>query len=388
MTSSDRPRPARGLLPTTMAISPSTNRPTPSPVQPARRGRRWLLRGGLLAVALGLSAAAWLAWRRLEVRRAAQEAIHLAQQGVFSDAEPKLRAALERDPGNAELLRALALGLLATEQLDEADAVLTRWCQARPERAEPYRLRMDLRHQRAQQAGPRAAQQLRELALDDGRRAIELDPDDDSVARKVVWLGLAGGRFDEADRACRRCLERQPDDPWLLYLQARVCHARGASAEAQGVLDRLLPRLPQFTPGLLLRAVLHYEAGEAEQAIPLLRKVIAEGGASHREARYHLGLALARAGHAEEARRVMAEVQRDQFEKETARPGEKDSLAVQVRRAELLLNGGRAEEALASLQAVLEEDPGCEAAHRLLASYHHQRGESAKAAEHRRRAGR
>ena len=84
---------------------------------------------------------------------------------------------------------------------------------------------------------------------------------------------------------------------------------------------------------------------------------------------------------------MMAEVQRDNFEKDTARPGEADSLAVRVRRAELLFSSGRAAEALASLQAVLAEAPGYAAAHRLLASYYDQQGEKALAAEHRRRAG-
>ena len=322
------------------------------------------------------------------MRRAGQEAVRLAQQGRFIDAEPKLRVALEHDPNNIELLRALALGLLDTEKLDEADRVLTHWCAVRPEDAEPYRLRMDLRHNSAQRAKPGAERQrLQELALADGQRVLELASNDDSTAQKVVWLCLGIGRFDEADQVCRRYRERQPDDPWLDYLQARVCHARGANAEALGLLDRLLASAPQFAPGLLLCAILHYEAGNADQAIPLLRRVIAEGGASHKEARYHLSLALARAGHTEEARRVMAEVQRDNFERDTARPGETESLAVRVRRAELLFSSGRADEALASLQAVLAEDPGYAAAHRLLASYYDEHGQSAKAAEHRRRAG-
>lgn len=372
-----------------MATSRSTKLPPANPIQSARGIRRWFLRGGLIALVAALSTAAWFEWRRLEVRRAGQEAIRLAQQGRFSEAEPKLRVALEHDPDNVELLGVLARGLLGTENLAEADLVLTRWCQASPEQAEPYRLRMDLRHQNAQRAKLWAEQQrLKELALADGQHVIELDPEDDSTARKVVWLCLAGGRFDDADRVCRRYLQRQPDDPELLYLQARVCHVRGASAEAKDLLGKLLSRNSRFTPGLLLLAILHYEADEAEQAIPLLRRVIAEGGGSHKEARYHLGLALARAGHAEEAQRVLAEVERENLEKDTANPGKTESLAVRVRRAELLLRSGRVDEALASLQAVLGEDPEYAAAHRLLASYYGQKGESAKADEHRRRAGR
>ena len=372
-----------------MATSRSKKLPTPRPVQSTRGIRRWFLRGGLFVVVLALGTVAWLEWERSEARRAGQEAVRLAQQGRFRDAEPMLRLALEYDPDNIELLKPLAVGLLGTENPAEADLVLTHWCQVRPEQAEPYRLRMDLRHQSAQRVKPLAEQQrLKELALEDGRRVIELDPDDDSTARKVVWLCLASGRFEDADRVCRRYLQRQPDDPELLYLQARVCHARDANAEAQGLLNKLLSRRPQFTPGLLLLAILHYEADEAERAIPLLRRVIAEGGGSHKEARYHLGLALARAGHTEEAQRVLAEVQQDNLEKDTANPGETESLAVRVRRAELLFSSGRAEEALASLQVVLREDPGYAAAHRLLASYYGQKGESAKAAEHRRLAGR
>jgi tetratricopeptide (TPR) repeat protein len=363
--------------------------PTPSTERSSRSVRRWFLRSGLLVVILAVVTVAWLRWERLEVQRAGQEAVHLAKQGRFRDAEPKLRAALKKDPDNIELLRTLALGLLGTENFAEIDQILTHWCQVRPDQAEPYRLRMDLRHQSAQQVKSLAEQQrLKELALADGRRVIELDPEDDSTARKVVWLCLGSGRFEDADRICRRYLQRQPDDPELLYLQARVCHARNANSEAQDLLNKLLSRQPHFTPGLLLLAILHYEADEAERAIPLLRRAIAEGGGSHKEARYHLGLALARAGHIEEAQRVLAEVQQDSFEKDTAHLGETASLAVRVRRAELLLSSGRAEEALALLQTVLGEDPGYAVAHRLLASYYGQKGESVKAAEHLRLAGR
>ncbi|HVK17584.1 MAG TPA: tetratricopeptide repeat protein [Fimbriiglobus sp.] len=372
-----------------MATSHAKQLPTPRPGQSARGIRRWLLRGGLAATVLALSVVAWLVWERSEASREGQEAVRLARQGRYRDAESGLRRALEYDPDNVELLKPLAVGLLRTENPAEAEQVLTHWCQLRPEQAEPHRLRMDLRHQSAQRVKPLDEQQrLKELALEDGRRVIELEPNDDSTARKVVWFSLASGRFEDADHVCRRYLQRQPDDQELLYLQARVCHARDANAEARALLNKLLARQPQFTPGLLLLAVLHYEADEAERAIPLLRRVIAEGGGSHKEARYHLGLALARAGQTEEAQRVLAGVQRENFEKDTAQPGETESLAVRVRRAELLFGSGRAEEALASLQVVLREDPGYAAAHRLLASYYGQKGESAKAAEHRRLAGR
>jgi tetratricopeptide (TPR) repeat protein len=372
-----------------MATSRSKKLPTPGRVQSARSVRRWFLCGGVLAVVLALGVIAWLEWKRSEAKHAGQEAVRLAQLGRYRDAEPLLRLALEYDPDNAELLKPLAIGLLSTERPDETELVLTHWCHVRPDQAEPFRLRMDLRHKSAQRVKPLDEQQrLKALALADGRRVIELDPNDDSTARKVVWLCLASSQFEDADRVCRRYLQRQPDDPELHFLQARVCHSLGANAEAQRLLKKLLARQPQFTPGLLLLAILHYEADEAERAIPLLRRVIAESGGSHTEARYHLGLALARAGQTEEAQRMLAGVQHDNFEKDTAGLGEAESLALRVRRAELLLHSGRVEEALTSLQGVLREDPAYAAAHRLLATYYDQKGETAKADEHRRLAGR
>jgi predicted Zn-dependent protease len=339
---------------------------------------------GLVAAVVAVGAGAWFQWRRLEARRTRQDAIHLAQQGRFKEAEPRLHAILQGNPDDVEVLKALTLGLLGSERLDEAEPSLTRWCELQPAEAQPHRLRMSLRYQTASKGKTKAEQQrLEELALVDGRHTLELDPDDDETAQNVVWLFLEVGRFEEADRECRRCREKWPDDLWLLYLQARICHARGEKGQAGSLVDALLGAQPQFTRGLLLRAVLYYEADEPDKAIPLLRQVIARDQVHQQEARYHLSLALARTGHAEEARQVMAEVQRENLEQVVAYAGHADSPAVRVRRAELLLSMGQAKEALSLLFAVLQEDPGYRAAHLLLASYYEKQGEPQKAAYHR-----
>jgi predicted Zn-dependent protease len=363
---------------------------TASPVNqattaPARRGWPW--RGGLLAALVALSAAAWLAWQRFETRRVVGQAERLAERGPFAEAEPALRAALHRDPDNAELLRFLALGLLGSERLAEAEPALARLGELRPDDPQPYRLLMYARHRDSHLGKTEAERQrLQELALADGRRALELSPDDESAAREVIWLCLGLGRFDEAERLCLRWRERRPDELWFVYLQARACHGRGAGKEAQSMLDALLRHQPQFTRGQLLRAILYHEADEPEKAIPLLREVIDRDSARQQEARYHLSLALARAGHGEEARRLMTEVQRNNLEQVTARAGHADQPAVQVRRGELLLAAGKIDEALAVLQAVRKDDPNYPGVHRLLASCYARKGESRKAEEHRRQA--
>ena len=352
------------------------SKPSKAPIHrsalfPSSRRRRYLI-GGLLIAVFSMSLFAWrgLLDSNVGLPKANEErltdAIRLAYQGRMRDVEPLLRKTLEHDPNNIEILRSLSIGLIGNERLVEAESVLTQWCTTRPRDAEPFKFRMDLRHNRALQLKPGDEQEQRkQLALEDGKCVIELDPNDVSTGKNVLLLCLAMGRFDDADILGRRFLKSNPEDLELQFLQARTSHSLGKSLDAQKSLDTLLARRPQFTPGLMLRAILYYEADEAEKAIPLLRKVISEGNGSHKEARYHLGLALARAGQTEEAKRILAEVQRDNFEMDTFAM---DSSAVRVRRAELLFNCGRGNEAMDLLRAVLKVDPQCASARQLMAS--------------------
>lgn len=319
--------------------------------------RRNLIAKILLACALSVNA--WIIWsywgasgtNSSRVAAAVRDAL----QGDMSSAEGPLRSALEKDPENIELLRALAVGLFANHRLDEADSVLTQWCTLRPEDAEPFRFRMDLRYNLAVPLplGDERLQQ-QQLALDDGLHVLDLEPNDLATGKNVLLLWLAMGRFNEADMLCRKFLSDAPTEPMLQFIQARISHALGSSKDAGNTLDRLISENPQFAPALMLRAVLYYEANEADKAIPLLQRVIAEEGGSQQEANYQLGLALARAGHTEEASLKFAEVQLDNFERDHAGL---DNMALRVRRAELLIQCGRDLEAKELLQTVVEVDP-------------------------------
>jgi predicted Zn-dependent protease len=341
----------------------------------------------LLAVAATATAAGIFVWERFRVRQERADALQAAHAGRWGDAEPLLRRALERNPDDVEAIKALALGHLGTGQLAEAEPYLSRWCTLRPDDAEPFKFRMDVRHRRARTA-PNAAEQQRvmEEAVADGQRALPLGPNDDRIAQEVVWLLMRVGRFDEADSLCRDCLRRQPDDPWLTYLLAKISHGREDPTKARALLDALLKREPRFTPGLLLRAVLYNEAGESGEAVPLLRQVLALDRDDPKEARYQLSLALARTGQAEEAQRLMAEVQRDNLNRLLAATHDPDTPGVKLQRAEIYLAGDQEAEALRLLAPMLEHDPGSAAAHALLADYYAQKGQLERAAEHRRRA--
>lgn len=310
--------------------------------------------------------------------------IWLLRDHIQSKSQPPVTHASDAE---AQQLKSTALRMLGNEQLDEAEPLLARWGDLRPDDAEPYRLRMYLWHRKAYQGTSDAERQrLQTIALDYGLQALKRSPDDDAAAQEVVFLSLAVGRFDDADRIVRRCHERQPLDPSVLHLLARVCHARGESSEAAELLDTLLTKQPRHARGMYLRAILHYEAGEADEAVKLLRQVIAQDRNLELEARYHLSLALAQLGKSEEARQAFTEVQRQNLEQAATRAGHAALPAVQVRRAELLFAAGNDSEALALVQTVLADEPKYSAAHRLAAAYYQKHGDQKKADEHRRRA--
>jgi predicted Zn-dependent protease len=355
----------------------------------SRRQRRWLLLILLALVVPAGVATGWLGWVRYHASQERTEGLAAAHESRFDVAEPLLRRAQERKPDDLQVVKTLGLGYLGTEQFAEAELELSRWCELRPDDAEPFKHRMDARHWRARAASNAAEQhRLMEDAAADGRRALEIDPSDDAVAHEVVWLLLQVGRFDEAHKLCRECLRRQPDDPWLTYLLAKISYGRENPGQARSLLDAVLQREPRFTPALLLRAVLYNEAGEPAQAVPLLRRVLALDRDPPKEARYQLSLALARAGQDDEARQVMADLQKANFDGLLASRHDPNAPGIKLQRAEIYLAGGREEDALRLLTPLLQDTAGSAAAHALLAAYYERQGQPERAAEHRRLAAR
>lgn len=324
-------------------------------------------RAVVVALVLAVIALALAGWRWLHARGERQEALRLTRVGRFADAEPLLQQALARDAGDVEVLSALALGKLEGDPA-AAEVYLTRWCVQRPSEDRPHRLRMDLRHRLARaERGAAARLRLMEQALDDGLRVLELAPEDDEVRREVAWLMLNVGRFGDAEQACRRCLARAPSDPWLQYLLAKACHAQGNRTEAVTLLDPVVRAEPGFAEALVLRGVLHREAGEPERAVVLLRQALALKGCPRKDCLYQLGLALAGAGRDDEARRAMAEVQLLTLQEAVAHDNFPSTPAMRVQIAEAMLEAGKPDEARALLETILTETPGYAPARRVMA---------------------
>jgi len=348
----------------------------------AARAVKWRLWAVVLSIVVLAALGGILGWRWIKDGER-QEALRLAERGDFSKAEPLLTRVAERHPRDAPVARALALGYLSTDRLAEAETYFGRWCAARPEDPEAYdqRIKLWVRWSRLGNA------------VEDARRVVELQPDNRKLRQQLPrWLMILG-RFQEAESECRRFLHSWPDDPWVLLVQALLHQRQGRSAAAIPIADRLVRAYPDFPEACVLRGTLYVEAGQPDEAIPLLRRATAIQGPHRREALYELGLALEKTGQSREAERAMAEA-RLLLDQERFRgmadgsEGERrDYTIIEVRLAEGMLEAGKTEDALRLLRKILEREPDCAAAHRLLAAYYEKEGQPERAAEHRRRAG-
>jgi predicted Zn-dependent protease len=346
----------------------------PAPGPRPRRWRKPLVVLGVIAALAGAAAVWWFVpstWERAEGLRA-------ARAGEFDRAERLLVRALEKAPDDPEVVEALARGYAAADD-PRAESHLSRWVALRPGQPEPLRQRMEFYRKRKQ----------RGEAFADGRRLLDLAPDDHQLRRSVLHLAFSAGRFEEAEGLCRDCLRVQPADTGLRVLLAEILRARGDLAAAAAELDRLLRQHPKLVPAMLARAVVHLEAGEPEPAVPLLREVMAADPRRRAAAGYQLCLALDRIGRPEETHQVLAEVRRLQDADTFAEAirVQPDNLELRVRLAESLLADGHTADGLKLLAEVLARDPHFRPAHRALAAHYEKNGQPAKAAEHRRLAG-
>ena len=358
--------------------------PRPNAVARTPGIRRRVLVTLVVVAALG-GVVFWLAGSEPDRR---DEALRLAKQGKLADAEPLLVRVIERDGNDAEAIEALALAKLGGTDAAASERYLSRWCELRPAEARPFQLRMDLRHRTARGMWSHADRvRVMDTAFADGRRVLELDPSNDAVRREVVWLALHAGRHADAEAECRRCLRSAPFDPWLNYLLAKVLHAQSRRTEAEAALDPVVRAQPGFADALLLRAILYHESDQPDRAVPLLRQALDQKGCPRRDCLYRLGLALAASGQAEEARRVMAEVDLLNLTGAVTNDHFPNNPAMRVQIAEAMLGVGRMSEANAELDAVLTGAPDFAPAHRVKALYHDRMGQPDRAAEHRRRAG-
>jgi predicted Zn-dependent protease len=352
-------------------MAQAASRAGPAGITSGRRRRVLFICGGLVLAAGAVVVV-------VTVRRSLDrdEGIRLALAGNMAEAEPLLADVLARDPDDAEALRALALGRVAAGKLAEASEPLDRWRAVRPDDPEAHLARVD----QAVRLGRQAE------AIEPARAVLALRPESDGLREQLTYWLFLTGRTEDADAECGRCRQRR-DTAILKLLHAEIALRLGDNARAERLTNELLTAGPRTAGALTLRAVLSLEADQATAAIPLLREALAQGGEGEARARHYLSLALAHSGDEEAAKKLLADEQRQLALAQWQKYGRSESVGYKVAIAEALLATGRADEAVRLAEQVLSQDPNCRSAHKILADYYDGRGQSARAAEHRRKAG-
>jgi len=357
--------------------APTSNQTTPV----RRRARR--LAGLLVGVLAVMVPGAWLArqWADQDAARADRAAaLDAAARGRFAEAEPHLVAALERDPADRDVVKALAVGKMSADTpLTDAVPYLSRWAELESENPQPLKLRL------------RIWGQLKDLgrAIPDAFRLLELEPGDLEVRKTVVYLLLHSERFEEARRHCQAGKALAPGDPEWGYLLAKGYHLEGQPDKAAAAIDEVLRTHPGFPPAQLLRGTLYAEAEQPDRAVPLLRAAVpATTGEDRQAARYHLAQALARLGRMEEAAAVLAEFERERTADRLVTDSEAQphNVSLLLKAAAAVDEVGNEEQAYRLLQQALGRAPDVPDVHLALAGFYDRHGRPDLAAAHRQRA--
>lgn len=317
-------------------------------------------------------------------------------------------AELRRDPASALAWAAKSQALTALLRFPEAEAAAARALALKPDLADAFLARGLVKGAQAVQQRNLGSVRKASSALDDLRRATELDP---SLGAAWNSLGLAlqqmpglfGGstrealrcadrlgqvaparghllrgmvlaldkRWSEAEPALRKALELAPRDPQVVYgyfealglsatretLGREAWRAR-LSAEAK----RLWPGVSSSARGLQAVADALLDAGEGEVAWRLAQSSLPTSDAPSL-VRLQLGKIAARSGlHREEGLAALARVLSEPLE-----GGSGGYPAAQWRRGQILKDLGRAEEARQAAEAALALDPKHPGARRLAA---------------------
>jgi tetratricopeptide (TPR) repeat protein len=309
------------------------------------RGRRWAI---LAAVVVALGVAATLGWRTYERGEVRDRGLELAKQDNFTAAEPLLKQAVEHDPDDVDVIRALALGYTRQARVPEAIAALDRWQALRPDEQEPVATRFRLR----------IRQRLYDDAVSDAKQLLAFTTADPDVFPYMADVFRRAGRPADTEAAARAGLRVRPNDSGLRFQLAETLHAQGRLPAARDQLDELTRDDPRFEPGWRLRGIVTADGGDPAAALPLLEKAMTLDP-TDTAARYHLGLALGRLGRTDDARRELDKYDKTRTALDLAGESynEPDNLDLAVRAAAAQFSAGLDARGNELLNRVLSQDP-------------------------------
>ncbi|MDX9974083.1 MAG: tetratricopeptide repeat protein, partial [FCB group bacterium] len=161
-----------------------------------------------------------------------------AARGQGDEAEALLRKQFDENKDDLEALRNLAGALRSLKRLPEAEALYREYTERHKDSAEAW---VDLAQLCTQQEDPNAVSRASEALT----RAMLIDPNNVRAIRQMIQVQLRRGNLLEALNWCNRYLEREPDNPEVLYQKAILLRQRGNLPEAVKSLDAAIAMVDQ-----------------------------------------------------------------------------------------------------------------------------------------------
>lgn len=286
---------------------------------------------------------------------ALKAALHL-RRGEHQAAETEARAALAKDPGQTGAIAVLTGLYTATEQPEKAIGILDEGIKRHPKDASLLQLRVTLYRKLGDV--DKAAQAYDAL--------LALRPADPALRAELGRMLLAAGRPDDAEKALRAGVAAQPGNPQMKsQLIAFLNEVRGTPA-AEAQVREFIKSEPGNNAYSFWLAEIRLRDGDVEGATKVLDEVIARqrtepGGLTARAMLAQINLGR---GDRETAERLVSEV----LERAPTNP---EALYL---RASLAFERGDAASTVTDIRTILRDNPRAAKVYQLLAEALLQQG--------------
>jgi tetratricopeptide (TPR) repeat protein len=303
------------------------------------------------------------------------------QAGEWEElAEPLIKNVQDGHPESALILETLGRASMRRLRYPSALSFFNGLIELRPDMARAYQFRGWVLERVNNPKG----------AAEDYRRALELEPDHFAVRLRVAEMLLEDNRAPEALPHLEQLQRQAPNHPEVLARLGMCRFAQGQTDEARRLMEAALVHLPNDAGLLTNLGRLDLQEGRLVQAEQRLRKAI-DAHPGDTEPRYSLASALQRQGRDVEAAAALQEHKKYRALVERANKLLKDVADSPSATADdhaevgsLLLKVRPDALGVYWLEQALERDPAHRAAHQTLADFWDSKGQSDKAARHRR----
>lgn len=288
-----------------------------------------------------------------------------------------------RHPESEQIMEALAQGCVLSYRLDEASFWTKQLLDNYPHNPVG----------RLIEAQTNQTMRRRERALELTDRLVEDYPENDKAREYLAGLLVYAHRYEDAARHYRELHRRQPAAPGPLLGLAQCLQTLNRYDEAEPLIRELQERHPDKSEALLECGRFAMRQKRPAEAEPLLRRA-EKLSPNDYEVHLELSRCLTQLGQADEARRHLErfkQIEADMmaldkaFQAMVKAPNDP---APRLDAGVICLRNGQVSEGLRWLSGALELAPDHKPTHAALADYYQQQGDEARAATHRRKAGR